>query len=137
MRIIGGRDFGDLGATAKHIASRPVMAVAKMGSPFRADVLRGAVRSIVDSHILMSKFKAGQLVRVLPSHLPNAPAPGLYEVIRPLHNDSGHPQYRVKGAHEEFQRVVDEALLTDPSDLTPAAGPDRARPERRRERLPV
>jgi hypothetical protein len=83
----------------------------------------------------MSKFKAGQLVRVPPSHFPNAPSPGLYEIIRPLHSDSGRPQYRVKGAHEEFQRVVDEALLTH--QLEAAPGPGQARPERKRERLPV
>jgi hypothetical protein len=83
----------------------------------------------------MHKFKVGQLVRVLPSRNPNGPSPGMYEVVRTLPSETT-PQYRIKGLHEEFQRVVDEALLTDGlEERQPSASYGAT--VNRRERLPV
>jgi hypothetical protein len=83
----------------------------------------------------MHKFKPGQIVRVLPSRSPNAPTPGTYEIIRAMPSEST-PQYRIKGLHEEFQRVVDEGLLTEGFD-EPRTNAQDAFTSKRRERLPV
>jgi hypothetical protein len=83
----------------------------------------------------MHKFKPGQIVRVLPSRSPNAPTPSTYEIVRALPSE-GALQYRIKGLHEEFQRVVDEALLTeDPEE--PRTNAQNAFAGKRRERLPL
>jgi hypothetical protein len=83
----------------------------------------------------MHKFKPGQIVRVLPSRNPNGPSPGTYEIVRVLPGE-GPPQYRIKGLHEEFQRVVDEALLTDAFE-TARSMAQNAFDGKRRERLPI
>jgi len=83
----------------------------------------------------MHKFKPGQIVRVLPSRNPNGPSPGTYEIVRALPSE-GAPQYRIKGLHEEFQRVVDEALLADGFE-TARSTAQNAFDGKRRERLPI
>jgi len=83
----------------------------------------------------MHKFKAGQMVRVLASQSPNAPPPGTYEIVRAMPSE-GALQYRIKGLHEQFQRVVDEALLAENFE-EPRSNAQNSFEGKKRERLPV
>ena len=48
----------------------------------------------------------------------------------------GALQYRIKGLHEEFQRVVDEALLAENFEA-PRSNAQNSFEDKKRERLPV
>jgi len=56
------------------------------------------------------KFKLGELVELAPTPDIFA-APGPYEIVRLLPAVNGEPQYRIRGRHEDHERVVKESYL--------------------------
>ena len=59
------------------------------------------------------QFQAGQTVRLMRSSLRSA-ANGEFKVVRPLPDDGGETQYRIKSVREPHERVVRESdLLRD------------------------
>ena len=59
------------------------------------------------------QFRAGQTVHLLRSPL-RAAAGGEFKVVRPLPDDGGETQYRIKSVREPHERVVKESdLLKD------------------------
>lgn len=56
------------------------------------------------------RFHAGQTVRLVRSSLRSA-ADGEFKVVRPLPDDGGEMQYRIKSARELHDRVVKESDL--------------------------
>jgi hypothetical protein len=54
------------------------------------------------------KFKAGQLVRVLPNHNVSD-ARGSFKVVRVLPTEHGVNQYRIKSETDGHERVVTES----------------------------
>ncbi len=59
---------------------------------------------------MSNRFRLGQTVRLVRSTLRTA-ADGEFEVIRPLPDDGGETQYRIKSAREPHDRVVKESDL--------------------------
>jgi hypothetical protein len=57
---------------------------------------------------MSGQFKPGQVVRVR-RRVDRTMAEGDYEVIRPLPNNGGEQQYRVKSIREPHERVVNES----------------------------
>ena len=58
----------------------------------------------------MHKFKLGELVDLKQTPAIYAP-PGPYEIVRLLPAVDHEPQYRIKGRHEDHERVVKESYL--------------------------
>lgn len=56
------------------------------------------------------RFRSGQTVRLVRSSLRSA-ADGEFKVIRPLPDEGGETQYRIKSAREPHDRVVKESDL--------------------------
>ena len=56
------------------------------------------------------KFKPGELVELKQSHAVYA-APGPYEIVRLLPVVDHEPQYRIRGRHEDHERLVKESDL--------------------------
>jgi hypothetical protein len=56
------------------------------------------------------QFCAGQTVRLVRSSLRTA-ADGEFKVVRPLPDDGGERQYRIKSMREPHERVVKESDL--------------------------
>jgi len=56
------------------------------------------------------QFRAGQTVRLMRSSLRSA-ADGDFKVVRPLPDDGGEAQYRIKSVREPHERVVRESDL--------------------------
>jgi hypothetical protein len=56
------------------------------------------------------QFRAGQAVRLVRSSLRPA-ADGEFKVVRPLPDDGGETQYRIKSVREPHERVVKESDL--------------------------
>jgi hypothetical protein len=56
------------------------------------------------------RFRAGQAVRLVRSSLRSA-ADGEFEIVRPLPDEGGETQYRIKSAREPHDRVVKESDL--------------------------
>lgn len=56
------------------------------------------------------QFRAGQIVHLVRSSLRTA-ADGDFKVIRPLPDDGGELQYRIKSVREPHERVVKESDL--------------------------
>ena len=56
------------------------------------------------------QFRTGQTVRLVRSSLRSA-ADGEFEVVRPLPDDGGETQYRIKSVREPHERVVKESDL--------------------------
>ena len=59
----------------------------------------------------MHKFRVGQTVDFVPSRLTPA-ARGSYSVIRLLPEEKEGPFYRIKGKHEQHERIAHERDLT-------------------------
>jgi hypothetical protein len=59
---------------------------------------------------MSAQFRAGQTVRLMRSWLRSA-EDGEFRVVRPLPDDGGEPQYRIKSAREPHERVVKESDL--------------------------
>jgi hypothetical protein len=59
---------------------------------------------------MMHQFRAGQTVRLVRSPL-RAAAEGEFKVVRPLPDDGGETQYRIKSVREPHERVVKESDL--------------------------
>lgn len=59
---------------------------------------------------MTSRFRSGQTVRLVrnPSR---AAAEGEFEIVRPLPDDGGETQYRIKSVREPHDRVVKESDL--------------------------
>ncbi len=57
---------------------------------------------------MMHQFRAGQTVRLVRSTL-RAAADGEFKVVRPLPDDGGETQYRIKSVREPHERVVKES----------------------------
>jgi hypothetical protein len=58
------------------------------------------------------RYKAGQRVRFGPGLASRNAAAGTYEVMRQLPpSDDGEHQYRIKHAHEGYERVAKESEL--------------------------
>jgi len=57
----------------------------------------------------MNRFKPGQSVYFASHRLG---ARGAYKIIRLLPAEGGQIRYRIKGAHENFERVAEENQLT-------------------------
>jgi hypothetical protein len=60
---------------------------------------------------MLHKFHAGQTVRLIPGFPRRHAAAGFYQVIRQLPHGDGDFQYRIKSAHELYERVVKESEL--------------------------
>ena len=56
------------------------------------------------------KFKLGELVELAQMSGVYA-AQGPYEIVRRLPEVGGEPQYRIKGRHEDHERMVKESDL--------------------------
>ena len=56
------------------------------------------------------QFRAGQTVRLVRSSLRKV-ADGEFKVVRPLPDDGGETQYRIKSVREPHDRVVKESDL--------------------------
>jgi len=56
------------------------------------------------------RFRSGQTVRLVRSPLRSA-ADGEFKIVRPLPDDGGETQYRIKSAREPHDRVVKESDL--------------------------
>jgi len=59
---------------------------------------------------MSAQFRAGQTVRLMRSWQ-RAAEDGEFRVVRPLPDDGGEPQYRIKSAREPHERVVKESDL--------------------------
>ena len=60
---------------------------------------------------MMSKFRSGQLVRLNRNMSNNSAASGEYKIVRPLPENNGQLQYRIKSVREAHERVVNEGDL--------------------------
>jgi hypothetical protein len=56
------------------------------------------------------RFRSGQTVRLVRSALRSAPD-GEFKIVRPLPDEGGETQYRIKSAREPHDRVVKESDL--------------------------
>jgi hypothetical protein len=57
------------------------------------------------------KFKLGQTVHFTPKFANVSGARGLYKIVQLLPVESDECRYRIKGAHENFERVAEEYQL--------------------------
>jgi hypothetical protein len=57
------------------------------------------------------KFRTGDRVAFLPGRSDLNVTRGIYTVVRPLPLTSEGPQYRVKNAHDGYERVINEAQI--------------------------
>ena len=57
------------------------------------------------------RYKIGDNVRMLSTLVSRAVSPHAFKVVRCLPERGGELQYRVKSAHEAFERVVSEGSL--------------------------
>lgn len=58
----------------------------------------------------LPRFSAGERVSLVHSKMFTAPA-GVYRIVRPLPQETGPQQYRVKNETENFERVVEESRI--------------------------
>jgi hypothetical protein len=56
------------------------------------------------------RFRSGQTVRLVRSSLRSA-ADGEFKIVRPLPDEGGETQYRIKSVREPHDRVVKESDL--------------------------
>jgi hypothetical protein len=59
---------------------------------------------------MSNRFRSGQSVRLVRSSLRSA-ADGEFKIVRPLPDDGGETQYRIKSVREPHDRVVKESDL--------------------------
>ena len=59
---------------------------------------------------MSAQFRAGQTVRLMRSWL-RAAADAEFKIVRPLPDDGGETQYRIKSVREPHERVVRESDL--------------------------
>jgi hypothetical protein len=59
---------------------------------------------------MSNQFHSGQTVRLVRSSL-RAAADGEFKIVRPLPDDGGETQYRIKSVREPHERVVKESDL--------------------------
>jgi hypothetical protein len=59
---------------------------------------------------MTSRFRSGQTVRLV-RNLSRAAADGEFKIVRPLPDDGGETQYRIKSVREPHDRVVKESDL--------------------------
>ncbi len=57
------------------------------------------------------KFKSGETLNYMPHRINFSVGPGKCRVVRLLSTEGEDPQYRVKCANENFERVVRESEL--------------------------
>jgi hypothetical protein len=57
------------------------------------------------------KFKLGQSVQFTPKFAHGSGARGLYKIVQLLPIESDECRYRIKGSHENFERVAEEHQL--------------------------
>jgi hypothetical protein len=60
---------------------------------------------------MSNRFHTGQSVRLVRSSLRSA-ADGEFKIVRPLPEDGGEAQYRIKSVREPHERVVKESDLS-------------------------
>jgi hypothetical protein len=60
---------------------------------------------------MSNRFRSGQTVRLVRSLSLRAAAEGEFKVVRPLPDDGGETQYRIKSVREPHDRVVKESDL--------------------------
>jgi hypothetical protein len=60
---------------------------------------------------MSNRFHTGQSVRLVRSSLRSA-ADGEFKIVRPLPEDGGETQYRIKSVREPHERVVKESDLS-------------------------
>jgi hypothetical protein len=58
------------------------------------------------------KFATGQNVRFSPHRYEDGSSRGLYTIVRPLPEEGGTPQYRIKAKTDGRERVVREDQLS-------------------------
>ena len=59
---------------------------------------------------MSNQFHSGQTVRLVRSSMRTA-ADGEFKIVRPLPDEGGETQYRIKSAREPHERVVKESDL--------------------------
>ena len=59
------------------------------------------------------RFQIGEVVDFTNSHVVRPAASGACEILRLLATDGDDPQYRVKCAGEDFERVVRQSQLSE------------------------
>jgi hypothetical protein len=59
---------------------------------------------------MSNQYRPGQTVRLVRSSLRSA-ADGEFKIVRPLPDDGGETQYRIKSLREPHDRVVKESDL--------------------------
>ena len=59
---------------------------------------------------MSGRYSSGQIVHLVRSSLRTA-ADGEFKIVRPLPDDGGETQYRIKSAREPHDRVVKESDL--------------------------
>ena len=59
---------------------------------------------------MTSRFQAGQTVRLV-RNLSRAAVEGEFKIVRPLPDNGGETQYRIKSVREPHDRVVKESDL--------------------------
>ncbi len=59
---------------------------------------------------MSNQFHSGQIVRLVRSSLRSA-ADGEFKIIRPMPDEGGETQYRIKSVREPHERVVKESDL--------------------------
>lgn len=78
----------------------------------------------------MHSFISGNVVRLSKRFPPRKAAPGPYDVVAPLPERDGQPQYRIKSGGEAFYRTVAEnELELDVGQLHEDMIDKRQRPE--------
>jgi hypothetical protein len=60
------------------------------------------------------KFQVGQTVQLVGGRRHVTTSALAYKVVRQLPEDGGERSYRIKSAHETFERVVTESQLAGP-----------------------
>jgi hypothetical protein len=60
---------------------------------------------------MQHKFKTGQSVVYSPNRFEDRSARGLYTIVRPLPDDGGMPQYRIRADTDGHERAVREDQL--------------------------
>jgi hypothetical protein len=60
------------------------------------------------------KFKVGDVVNYRPTDRNLRYLQGVYTITRPLPGTAGQPEYRIRRANEENERVAQESELSEP-----------------------
>jgi hypothetical protein len=71
----------------------------------------------------MREFNVGQVVTWAPDMFIRHAAPGDYKIIAAMPDRDGDRMYRIKSPLEEYERVVQESLLTKSDGYLPDEAP--------------